>query len=261
VIFKNGEKKLNCQGLFCAKPVARAVLGARNRRRRILGCIRRQGRRRPPREGEAGEAEHWAVSVARDGDGHREKGKQAKRNTGQYPSPGTATATEATTTGGKGLEVQRELFGGQMTNLAGHLYHATPLGIASGACFHIRIRTKRTENPRSLTNPDLARPLMDGIRHYHEIQRWFAHIAVLMPDHIHAVLSFPSDLEMSKVIGKWKAFHHRMLKIEWQENYFDHRIRSEMEYEMKSTYIRMNPVRAELCADPDQWPWIFEAVK
>jgi hypothetical protein len=43
--------------------------------------------------------------------------------------------------------------------------------------------------------------------------------------------------------------------LTWQDNYFDHRLRDETAFTEKSHYLRMNPVRAGLCADPDQWPW------
>ncbi len=82
-----------------------------------------------------------------------------------------------------------------------------------------------------------------------------------MPDHIHALLSFPPDAKMSLVVGNWKKYQRQMLHINWQENYFDHRIRNDNEFELKAAYIRMNPVRASLCEEPEKWPWIFESTK
>jgi REP element-mobilizing transposase RayT len=48
-----------------------------------------------------------------------------------------------------------------------------------------------------------------------------------MPDHIHAILSFGRDETMSGVVGDWKHFHKRSNRIEWQENFFDHRLRND----------------------------------
>jgi putative transposase len=48
---------------------------------------------------------------------------------------------------------------------------------------------------------------------------------LLMPDHVHAVLSFPRDKSMSEVIRDWKRFHKRTYRVMWQEGYFDHRLR------------------------------------
>lgn len=47
-----------------------------------------------------------------------------------------------------------------------------------------------------------------------------------MPDHIHALVAFPSDKSMSTVVGSWKRYTTRFLHVKWQVNFFDHRIRN-----------------------------------
>ena len=63
---------------------------------------------------------------------------------------------------------------------------------------------------------------------------------------------------MSRVISEWKRYHTRQLNIQWQGNYFDHRIRNEAEYLEKAAYIRRNPVVKGLCDEPEDWCWSFE---
>jgi len=63
---------------------------------------------------------------------------------------------------------------------------------------------------------------------------------------------------MSRTIGDWKKFQSKQLNVVWQENYFDHRLRNDNEFIEKSYYIRMNPVRKELCKKPEDWKWIIE---
>jgi len=41
----------------------------------------------------------------------------------------------------------------------------------------------------------------------------------------------------------------------WQEEFFDHILRSKESYNQKWDYVRENPVRAEFVASSDQWPW------
>ena len=41
----------------------------------------------------------------------------------------------------------------------------------------------------------------------------------------------------------------------WQEGFFDHVLRSGESYAEKMDYIRQNPVRTGLAADPDLWPY------
>ena len=81
-----------------------------------------------------------------------------------------------------------------------------------------------------------------------------------MPDHLHALISFNTRLHsMSRTIQSLKGFLAKELGIEWQKNYFDHRLRNDAVLEEKAQYIRLNPVRAGLVEDPEQWPFIIEA--
>ena len=146
-----------------------------------------------------------------------------------------------------------------MTIHHGKLYHAMPGWVGTGARFHIRIRLARDTRP--LTHADIAPRLLQSAAFYHERNRWYAWLFLLMPDHLHAVLSFPQTLSMSRVVGDWKKYQERELKVDWQEGYFDHRLRSDNEFAEKCSYIRMNPVRADLCIDPADWPWLSEPWK
>ena len=128
-----------------------------------------------------------------------------------------------------------------------------------GAVFHIRVRCAR-ESPR-LTGPSLAAVLLKSARFYHERQRWWVHLFLLMPDHWHALLSFESGASMSRVIGDWKKYHSRNNDVVWQPGYFDHRVRNHLdEFNAKHAYIRCNPVAKGLCAKPDDWPWQWGAI-
>jgi putative transposase len=109
-----------------------------------------------------------------------------------------------------------------------------------------------------LTRPDVARHLVSSVVQYHQRRRWHAWLFVLMPDHCHGILSFPGDASMGRIVGEWKKYHAGILNVEWQANFFDHRLRSDAEYVEKAHYIRMNPVRAALCARPEDWPWTIE---
>jgi REP element-mobilizing transposase RayT len=79
-----------------------------------------------------------------------------------------------------------------------------------------------------------------------------------MPDHLHARLAFPPVPGMSPTIRQWKAYHARQNRVQWQDGYFDHRIRSPKELDIKSDYIRQNPVVKGLCATAEDRPWMIE---
>ncbi len=80
-----------------------------------------------------------------------------------------------------------------------------------------------------------------------------------MPDHWHALLSFPAESRMTAVVGRWKAWQARSLGLLWQDNFFDHRIRSPRELQLKAEYIRQNPVVKGLCQNTADWPWVIDS--
>ncbi|MDB6114553.1 MAG: hypothetical protein JWQ62_1498 [Lacunisphaera sp.] len=59
---------------------------------------------------------------------------------------------------------------------------------------------------------------------------------------------------MTAIVRNWKRGAARFQGIKWQDNFFDHRIRSPKEAQEKWRYIRLNPVVKQLCASEDDWP-------
>jgi putative transposase len=139
------------------------------------------------------------------------------------------------------------------------LHHAVPSWVKAGACFHIRLRVPPDQLvARPLTHPEIAPGLLAAARFYHERQRWHCRLFLVMPDHIHALLAFPMESHLSRVIGEWKHYAARQWGIRWQTNYFDHRIRDAAGLAQKYAYILRNPVVKELCQKEDDWPWVWQ---
>jgi putative transposase len=138
----------------------------------------------------------------------------------------------------------------------GKLHHRTPGWVATGTRFHIRLRSEYGQRP--LTNPELAAIFLRSAQYYHQEMRWYVWLFLLMPDHLHAILSFPQEAAMGRVVGDWKRYLANETGVRWQDNYFDHRLRSEDEFIAKCHYIRMNPVRKGLCSQPEQWAWMLD---
>src|SRR5438874_13726000 len=64
---------------------------------------------------------------------------------------------------------------------------------------------RRGENHllRSVT----AKPLLNTIEYRHEKGEWYMHLALLMPDHVHFIASFPErEKSMQTVVSKWKEW-------------------------------------------------------
>jgi putative transposase len=110
-----------------------------------------------------------------------------------------------------------------------------------------------------LLKPAVAPALLKSASFYHRSRSWFCHLLLLMPDHLHALLCFPSESDMRIVIGRWKAGQTRQHRIEWQDNFFDHRIRNAHEFQVKADYIRQNPVVKGLCQKAGDWLWTIDS--
>ncbi|MCP5551666.1 MAG: IS200/IS605 family transposase [Akkermansiaceae bacterium] len=79
-----------------------------------------------------------------------------------------------------------------------------------------------------------------------------------MPDHVHGFFRFDADRGMKGAIADWKRWTARQAGIVWQKGFFDHRLRSMDSLMEKRSYILLNPVRAGLAAEPDDWPYVYD---
>jgi putative transposase len=78
---------------------------------------------------------------------------------------------------------------------------------------------------------------------------------VVMPNHVHALVAFPDENSMLRQCDSWK--HFTALKINralnrkgrfWQQDGFDHLVRSTEQFDYLRSYIENNPERANLHA-------------
>jgi putative transposase len=104
---------------------------------------------------------------------------------------------------------------------------------------------------------DTAQLLFETARRYHASQEWYPKLVLLMPDHLHMLIGISPDGNLSKLIRDFKRIAARRGKIEWQRNFFDHRLRQDESESEKFEYIRQNPVRAGLIRGIDEWPYVF----
>ncbi|MBC7366811.1 MAG: hypothetical protein H7343_08360 [Undibacterium sp.] len=96
-----------------------------------------------------------------------------------------------------------------------------------------------------------------AIEHYPSTEKMWTSIFLAMPDHLHALLSFPCDVRIEAVLRDWKRYVAKQTGIVWQDGFFDHRLRSNKSREEKAAYIRLNPVRAGLASEPFQWNFVW----
>jgi putative transposase len=136
------------------------------------------------------------------------------------------------------------------------LRHDVPSWIPEGATFFITINSlPRGQN--QLATPAVATALMESIATRVERGHWWPRLVLFMPDHLHALMVFPTDQDLPKIVRDWKRYTARKIGIRWQRDFFDHRIRNERSLEEKWNYVAQNPIRAGLVTSPDDWPYVW----
>jgi REP element-mobilizing transposase RayT len=111
-----------------------------------------------------------------------------------------------------------------------------------------------------LALPDVSEQLFETVRHRQEKFLWWPYLFLLMPDHLHALLSFPSSGKPLKlVVSKWKEWTAKQLGIVWQRDFFEHRLRQDESRRAKADYILQNPVRKNLIPRSEDWPFVYFA--
>ena len=104
---------------------------------------------------------------------------------------------------------------------------------------------------------------------YDHGKRYELHAGVVMPDHVHLLLTplrdekgwpyaLPAILKLLK--GTSARSVNKLLGSGgpvWQEESFDHVLRSQESLEEKREYIRQNPVRRGLVSKPEDYKWLW----
>ena len=138
-----------------------------------------------------------------------------------------------------------------------HLDHQMPFWVTENPDYFITICTE-PRGRNQLCLPEVGAKVLKAVENYHLRNRWYCYLVVLMPDHVHFLLSFPEIPSFARLIGEWKKYLAKECGITWQENFFDHRIRSEDSDKYKSDYVWENPVRAGLIERAEDWPYKWQ---
>jgi len=136
------------------------------------------------------------------------------------------------------------------------LPHDRPSWICEDAIFFITVCCEpREEN--QLCHEAVASKLFETVEFRQNRGEWYVHLLLMMPDHVHGLISFPTDKSMRKIIQDWKESVARRVGVKWQRDFFDHRLRNDENFVEKADYIRMNPVRKGLVEESDKWPYVW----
>jgi len=102
-----------------------------------------------------------------------------------------------------------------------------------------------------------SKVLFHTARIYHERGRWNLNLLLLMPDHLHGLIGVDGRDSLSQLVRDYKRITAKMAGVQWQRNFFDHRLRHDESLAEKFAYICQNPMRAGLVHNEQDWPYVF----
>jgi REP element-mobilizing transposase RayT len=98
--------------------------------------------------------------------------------------------------------------------------------------------------------------------------RYTLYVALVMPDHVHLIFTPMTDKHrrriypLHEILMGIKGYSARLINEQrgirrsvWQEESFDHVLRSSESLDAKIAYVLANPVRRGLVYMPEQYPW------
>lgn len=115
--------------------------------------------------------------------------------------------------------------------------------------------------PAFLRSPEIVRTVLESIEYGVALGHYQLHSWVIMPNHVHLLLT--PEVSLSRLLGSMKAATARranaLLKRTgrafWQDESYDHLVRSRDEFQRIWRYVENNPVAAGLAARPEDYKW------
>jgi putative transposase len=138
--------------------------------------------------------------------------------------------------------------------------------VPGGTCFFTVTLADRTYS----VLPDHVNALRTEFRIARHERPFTIEAIVILPDHLHAIWTLPSgDADFP---GRWRRikayFTHRLVAAGvplkrhgngeyalWQRRFWEHTIRSEIDFERHVEYVHFNPVKHKLVSRVREWPY------
>jgi putative transposase len=104
--------------------------------------------------------------------------------------------------------------------------------------------------------------LVSKLFHYRDTGAYQLHAFVVMPNHLHVLLtptpttSLEKAMQLIKGGSSYEIRNQRGSRLEiWQPGFHEETVRDEADFLSKFRYIEQNPVAARLIDTPADWPW------
>jgi putative transposase len=108
----------------------------------------------------------------------------------------------------------------------------------------------------------MATLLIDVLRSQALAGRFTIHDFVVMPDHVHILITLPGELTVEKAVQFIKGGFSFRAKKElgfmgevWQKGFSEVGVREKSNFLEHRRYIEQNPLKAGLAASPEEYPY------
>ena len=162
----------------------------------------------------------------------------------------------------------------RIRHAAAHIRHAASRGFAGtkpasdkiacplGSWMDADAELDRTSfGPRWLTEPAVAEVVAKALCHGEKLRKYRLHAWVVMPNHVHIVITPEAPFSEIMRWVKWTTARrcNQLLRRRgvafWQDESYDHWIRTGKGFDSIVAYVEWNPVAAGLVERTDQWAW------
>ena len=161
------------------------------------------------------------------------------------------------------IQIGREDVPPPRTPMAHPARNASPMAILSSTRVFF-VTTKTSMARRLLQSERNAVLLIDVLRSNVAAGKFQLHDFVIMPDHLHLLMTLPVDFTIEKAMQLIKGGFSNRLKREfgyqgevWQRGFSEVRIRDGQSFLEHRDYIVRNPVKAGLVDSAEQYPYCF----
>jgi putative transposase len=124
--------------------------------------------------------------------------------------------------------------------------------------------TKTSMGRRLFQSEQNAMLLIDVLRAYMAAGKFLLHDFVVMPDHLHLLMTVREDMTIEKAMQLIKGRFSYRLKREfqylgevWQRGFSEMRADDDESFLSYREYIAQNPVKAGLAESPGQYPFCY----
>ncbi len=113
---------------------------------------------------------------------------------------------------------------------------------------------------RAVLVPDFAAVLQSEAQRLAADGGWTLRCLTVMPDHLHLFFILGERLTLSQAMARLKTKTQMFVRphgTDWQDNFYDHKVRREDSIESIIRYIYLNPYRAGLIQPAESWPYFY----